>query len=68
MPAETYEGTRLLGPLASFDMTETWVHHPYRDGRVLIGDAAGASDPTWGRSELNLARCSGAHGEVAFYK
>ncbi len=49
MPAETYEGTRLLGPLASFDMTETWVHHPYRDGLVLIGDAAGASDPTWGQ-------------------
>jgi len=30
-------------------MTETWVDHPYRDGLVLIGDAAGASDPTWGQ-------------------
>jgi menaquinone-9 beta-reductase len=49
MPAEIYEGTRLPGPLASFDMTETWVDHPYRDGLALIGDAAGASDPTWGQ-------------------
>ena len=38
-----------MGPLASFDMTETWVEHPYRDGVVLIGDAAGSSDPTWGQ-------------------
>jgi 2-polyprenyl-6-methoxyphenol hydroxylase-like FAD-dependent oxidoreductase len=49
MPAEIYDGTLLLGPLASFDMTETWVDHPYRDGLVLIGDAAGSSDPTWGQ-------------------
>jgi 2-polyprenyl-6-methoxyphenol hydroxylase-like FAD-dependent oxidoreductase len=49
MPIEIYEGTRLRGPLASFDMTETWVDHPYRDGLALIGDAAGASDPTWGQ-------------------
>jgi 2-polyprenyl-6-methoxyphenol hydroxylase-like FAD-dependent oxidoreductase len=37
------------GPLASFDMTETWVDHPYRDGLAMIGDAAGASDPSWGQ-------------------
>jgi 2-polyprenyl-6-methoxyphenol hydroxylase-like FAD-dependent oxidoreductase len=30
-------------------MTETWVDHPYRDGLVLVGDAAAASDPTWGQ-------------------
>ena len=49
MPAEMYAGARPAGPLASFDMTETWVDHPYRDGIVLIGDAAGASDPSWGQ-------------------
>ena len=49
MPAEIYEGACLQGPLASFDMTETWVDHPYRDGLALIGDAAGSSDPTWGQ-------------------
>jgi flavin-dependent dehydrogenase len=46
MPAEMYAGARPAGPLASFDMTETWVDHPYRNGFVLIGDAAGASDPS----------------------
>jgi 2-polyprenyl-6-methoxyphenol hydroxylase-like FAD-dependent oxidoreductase len=30
-------------------MTETWVDHPYRHGLVLVGDAAAASDPTWGQ-------------------
>ena len=49
MPAEMYAGARPAGPLASFDMTETWVDHPHRDGVALIGDAAGASDPSWGQ-------------------
>jgi 2-polyprenyl-6-methoxyphenol hydroxylase-like FAD-dependent oxidoreductase len=30
-------------------MTEHWVDHPYRDGFALLGDAAGATDPTWGQ-------------------
>jgi len=31
------------------------VEHPYRNGVVLIGDAAGASDPTYGQGlELTL--------------
>lgn len=46
---EYYAGARAIGPLASFDMTEAWVEHPYKDGVVLIGDAAGSSDPTWGQ-------------------
>jgi 2-polyprenyl-6-methoxyphenol hydroxylase-like FAD-dependent oxidoreductase len=49
MPAENYSGARAVAPLASFDMTEHWVEHPYRDGVALIGDAAGATDPTWGQ-------------------
>ncbi len=36
------------GPLATFDGTHRWVERPYRDGVVLVGDAAGASDPSWG--------------------
>jgi len=46
---ETYAGARPAGPLASFDMTEGWVEHPYRAGVALLGDAAGSSDPTWGQ-------------------
>jgi 2-polyprenyl-6-methoxyphenol hydroxylase-like FAD-dependent oxidoreductase len=49
MPAENYAGARAVAPLASFDMTEHWVEHPYREGTALIGDAAGATDPTWGQ-------------------
>lgn len=47
--AETYADARPVGPLASFDMTESWVEHPYREGLALLGDAAGSSDPTWGQ-------------------
>ena len=30
--------------------------HPYRDGVVLIGDAAGATDPTWGEGLARTLR------------
>jgi 2-polyprenyl-6-methoxyphenol hydroxylase-like FAD-dependent oxidoreductase len=49
MPAEHYAGARAVPPLASFDMTEHWVDHPYGNGVALVGDAAGATDPTWGQ-------------------
>ncbi len=49
MSADTYTGARPIGPLASFDMTESWVEYPYRSGVALLGDAAGSSDPTWGQ-------------------
>lgn len=38
-----------IGPLASFDVSDTWVEHPYRDGVALVGDAAASSDPTFGQ-------------------
>jgi 2-polyprenyl-6-methoxyphenol hydroxylase-like FAD-dependent oxidoreductase len=37
------------GPLASFDASDDWVEHPYRDGVALLGDAAATSDPTYGQ-------------------
>jgi menaquinone-9 beta-reductase len=46
---EWYDGCTLQGPLATFPGADTWVEHPHRDGIVLIGDAAGSSDPTWGQ-------------------
>jgi 2-polyprenyl-6-methoxyphenol hydroxylase-like FAD-dependent oxidoreductase len=48
MPAEWFASAQAAGPLASFDCAETWVPHPYRAGVILIGDAAGVSDPTFG--------------------
>ena len=37
------------GPLASFDVSDTWVEHPYSDGIALLGDAAATTDPTYGQ-------------------
>lgn len=44
-----YAGAKCIGPLASFDISELCVEHPYRDGVVLLGDAASTSDPTYGQ-------------------
>jgi 2-polyprenyl-6-methoxyphenol hydroxylase-like FAD-dependent oxidoreductase len=49
LPKKQIERARAIGPLATFDATENWVDHPYRDGVALIGDAAATSDPTWGQ-------------------
>jgi 2-polyprenyl-6-methoxyphenol hydroxylase-like FAD-dependent oxidoreductase len=48
-PAEWYAGAKAAGPLATFDGADTWVEHPYKEGVVLIGDAAATSDPSWGQ-------------------
>lgn len=49
LAAGLLDGARQAGPLATFDGGDSWVEHPYKDGIVLIGDAAGTSDPTWGQ-------------------
>ncbi len=49
VPREWFAGAKTAGPLATFDPTDNWVDHPYRDGVALIGDAAATSDPTWGQ-------------------
>jgi len=46
---EAYDRAKCVGPLATFDVSESWVSHPYRDGVVLLGDAAATSDPTFGQ-------------------
>jgi 2-polyprenyl-6-methoxyphenol hydroxylase-like FAD-dependent oxidoreductase len=48
VPGEWLADARPEGPLATFDGAHRWVERPYRDGVVLVGDAAGASDPAWG--------------------
>jgi 2-polyprenyl-6-methoxyphenol hydroxylase-like FAD-dependent oxidoreductase len=47
-PANWFRGGDPIGPLASFDAPDCWADHPYRDGVVLVGDAAAASDPCFG--------------------
>jgi 2-polyprenyl-6-methoxyphenol hydroxylase-like FAD-dependent oxidoreductase len=52
-PAAFFTSARAVGPLATFEGADTWVEHPYRDGIVLIGDAAASNDPSFG-SGLSL--------------
>ena len=47
--ADYLADAKSMGPLASFDASDKWVEHPYRDGVVLVGDAAATSDPTYGQ-------------------
>jgi len=47
-PAKYYEGVTPRGPLASFETADSWAAHPYKNGVALLGDAASASDPSWG--------------------
>ncbi len=56
VPAEYLEKATVAGPLATFDATDNWVPHPYRDGVALIGDAAATGDPTWGQGMSQTLR------------
>jgi 2-polyprenyl-6-methoxyphenol hydroxylase-like FAD-dependent oxidoreductase len=49
LAAGLLDGARQAGPLATFAGGDSWVDHTYKDGVVLIGDAAATSDPTWGQ-------------------
>lgn len=53
IPTEWFEEVTPAGPLAEFNGSDRWVKDPARQGIVLIGDAAAASDPCWG-SGLSL--------------
>lgn len=55
-PVRWFENIELAGPFATFDGAARWVEHPYRNGVVLIGDAAGATDPTWGEGLARTLR------------
>lgn len=56
VPSDELADARPAGPLATFDATDNWVEHPYRDGVALIGDAAATSDPTWGQGMSQTLR------------
>ena len=55
-PERWFDEIDLAGPLATFDGAARWVENPYRNGIVLIGDAAGATDPTWGEGLARTLR------------
>lgn len=47
-PPEWFDHAAVIGPLAQFNAADHWVPHPAREGVVLVGDAAAASDPCYG--------------------
>jgi len=47
--AAYFQDAQPAGPLATFAGAHTWVEHPFKDGVALMGDAASASDPSWGQ-------------------
>jgi len=55
-PAEIFEKAQIVGPLATFDTTDRWVEHPYRNGVALIGDSAASNDPCFGEGLSLTAR------------
>lgn len=47
-PAEWFDDVEVVGPLAEFEGNDHWVSSPSKPGLALIGDAAAATDPSWG--------------------
>jgi 2-polyprenyl-6-methoxyphenol hydroxylase-like FAD-dependent oxidoreductase len=54
--ADYFDKARPIGPLASFRCGDFWVDHPYKDGVVLVGDAAATSDPAFGQGLSTTVR------------
>jgi 2-polyprenyl-6-methoxyphenol hydroxylase-like FAD-dependent oxidoreductase len=48
VPPAWFDDVRVVGPLAEFEGADHWVSSPIKPGLALIGDAAGATDPSWG--------------------
>lgn len=48
VPPDWLAGAEVAGPLSQFPGADTWVDPPYLRGVALVGDAAGAADPSFG--------------------
>lgn len=48
VPSRWLATAKQAGPLAQFSGADTWVSMPYAAGFALVGDAAAASDPSFG--------------------
>jgi 2-polyprenyl-6-methoxyphenol hydroxylase-like FAD-dependent oxidoreductase len=47
-PGEWFDGVEVAGPLAEFEGADQFVPSPGKSGLALIGDAAAATDPSFG--------------------
>jgi 2-polyprenyl-6-methoxyphenol hydroxylase-like FAD-dependent oxidoreductase len=54
--SDMFAAAHPAGPCASYPMNHTWTTHPYAPGVVLIGDAAGWSDPIIGQGLSSALR------------
>jgi len=63
-PTAWFDNVELAGPLAAFDGADHWIQSPYRDGVVLVGDAAAASDPSFGCGTALTLRDARVLGEA----
>jgi 2-polyprenyl-6-methoxyphenol hydroxylase-like FAD-dependent oxidoreductase len=52
--SEMFGATRPVGPCAFYPMNDSWTDPPFAPGAVLVGDAAGWSDPIIGQG-LSIA-------------
>jgi 2-polyprenyl-6-methoxyphenol hydroxylase-like FAD-dependent oxidoreductase len=52
--SERVARARVAGPCAAYPGDDTWADEPFTEGVVLVGDAAGYSDPTIGQG-LSIA-------------
>jgi len=48
VPDEWLADAKSIGPLAEFDGADRWTESAVKDGIALVGDAAAATDPSWG--------------------
>lgn len=67
VPGEWFDGLEVVGPLAEFEGADQSVPSPAKPGLALLGDAAAATDPSWGCGLSktmvdvdNLSTCLGA--------
>jgi 2-polyprenyl-6-methoxyphenol hydroxylase-like FAD-dependent oxidoreductase len=56
VPESILNDGKFTGPLATFKGASTWVEHPHREGVLLVGDASGHSDPSWGQGLSHTLR------------
>ena len=49
LPPRWFSGATPAGPSATFPNSDRWVPHPWSGAVVLVGDAAGISDPSIGQ-------------------
>jgi 2-polyprenyl-6-methoxyphenol hydroxylase-like FAD-dependent oxidoreductase len=62
--SEVIAAARPAGPCRTYPSQDAWIDEPYREGAVLIGDAAGYNDPIIGQGLSITLRDARIVGEI----